>query len=104
MEFTNAFAQTAAGTTRIDITGTGSTAYALQFGQVVVGAGATLDGTLNVQFASGYTPTVGSSFKVLTYASRIGSFATVNVTGLAAGLVATPQYNGSDMTLVISAG
>ncbi len=100
VEFVGAFAQTAAGTTRIDISGTAST----QFGLVVVGAGATLDGTLNVQFAIGYTPTVGSSFKVLTYASRIGTFATVNVTGLASGLKVTPQYNGTDMTLVISAG
>ena len=82
VEFTGAFAQTAAGTTRIDIGGTAST----QFGLVVVGATATLAGKLDVRFASGYTPTVGSRYQVMNYASRTGQFDTLDVTGLAAGL------------------
>lgn len=100
VEFTGTFAQASTGTTRIDIGGTAIDT----FGLVAVTGAATLDGTLEVQFASGFTPAVGSSFKVLTYASKIGTFATVNVTGLASGLKITPQYNGSDMTLVVSAG
>ena len=100
VEFTGAFAQTAAGTTRIDIGGTAST----QFGLVVVGATATLAGKLDVRFASGYTPTVGSRYQVLNYASRTGQFSSIQITGLANGLVVTPEYNGTNMTLVVSAG
>jgi hypothetical protein len=97
VEFTSTFAQAAAGTTRVDIGGTAAT----QFGLVAVTGAATLAGTLNVQFASGHTPAVGNTFKVLTYASRTGMFTTVNVTGLASGLTVTPQYTGSDLTLVV---
>ncbi len=99
VEFTSTYAQASTGTTRIDISGTAAT----QFGLVAVTGAATLAGTLNVQFASGYTPAVGNTFKVLTYASKTGTFATVQVTGLASGLTVTPQYNGSDLTLVVGA-
>jgi hypothetical protein len=99
VEFTGAFAQTAVGTTRIDIGGTAST----QFGLVTAGGAASLAGNLNVQFASGFTPTVGNRVQVLNYASRTGQFDTINVTGLASGLVVTPEYNATNMTLVVSA-
>jgi hypothetical protein len=111
VQFTSAFAQAATGTTRIDIAGTTTiintadspTTTVPQFGSVAVTGAATLAGTLNVQFASGYTPAVGSSYKVMTYGSRTGQFTTVNVSGLAAGLAVVPQYNGADLTLVVAA-
>jgi hypothetical protein len=61
-----------------------------------------LAGTLDVQFANGFTPIAGNSFKVMTYGSLTGQFDTVNVTGLASGLTVTPQYDGTDLMLVIS--
>lgn len=111
VQFTDTFAQGPTGTTRIDIAGTTTvintidspTTTVPQFGSVAVTGAATLAGTLNVQFVSGYTPPVGTTFKVLTYASRTGTFATVNVTGLANGLTLTPQYNATDLTLVVGA-
>lgn len=102
VEFTGAFAQTAAGTTRLEIGGTGSTFFGLRFGSVNVGGAATLAGKLDVQFASGYTPTVGSRYQVMNYASRTGQFDMLTVTGLASGLVVTPEYNGTNLTLVVS--
>ncbi len=96
--FTGAFAQAAAGTVHVDVGGTATT----QFGLVAITGAATLAGTLDVQFASGFTPVAGNSFKVLTCASETGQFATIHVTGLASGLVVTPQYNGTDLTLVVN--
>ena len=98
VEFVGAFAQTAAGTTRVDIGGTASN----QFGLVAITGAATLAGKLNVQFASGYTPVAGNRFQVLNYASRTGQFDTIQVTGLAGGLVVTPEYNATNVTLVVA--
>ncbi len=100
VEFTGAFAQTAAGTTRVDIGGTAAT----QFGLVAVTGSATLAGTLDVQFVGGFTPVAGNSFQVMTYASASGAFGAVNVTGLPAGLTATPVYNATNLTIVVGAG
>ena len=96
--FTSTFAQAAAGTVHVDVAGTATT----QFGLVAITGAATLAGTLDVQFASGFTPAAGNTFKVMTYASHTGQFDTVHVAGLASGLVVTPQYNGTDLTLVVS--
>jgi hypothetical protein len=112
VQFTSTFAQAATGTTHIDIAGTttvintinGPNTTVPQFGSVAVTGAATLAGTLEIQFAQGYVPVVGDRYKVLTYASHTGSFSSVRVLGLPAGLVVTPQYNGTDLTLVISAG
>ena len=98
--FTGAFSQTATATTHVDIAGTTSD----KFGLVAVIGAATLAGTLDIAFASGYTPAVGDTYQVLTYGSESGTFTMVHVTGLASGLVVTPQYNGTNMTLIVSAG
>jgi hypothetical protein len=99
IEFTGAFAQSAGGTTHVDIGGTASTA----FGFIAVTGAATLAGTFDVQFASGFTPAVGNRFQVLNYGSKTGVFDSIHVTGLGSGLVVTPEYNGTNMTLVVSA-
>jgi hypothetical protein len=46
---------------------------------------ATLGGTLNVFLGPGYTPSPGDVFAVLTYGSRSGTFATVNLPSLPRG-------------------
>jgi hypothetical protein len=58
-----------------------------------------LAGTLSITFIGGYTPTSGTAFRVLTWASHSGSFATVNTPG--GGL--TPQYNSGDFSLLAMA-
>jgi hypothetical protein len=99
VQFTDAFAQAATGTTHVDIGGT-TTAT---FGLIAVTGAATLAGTFDVNFNAGFTPVAGNRFQVLNYGSHTGQFDTINVTGLAAGLVVTPEYNGTNMTLVVSA-
>jgi hypothetical protein len=106
VQFTGAFAQSAVGTTHIEIggeaIGLGGGNFTKRFGEVTVGAAATLAGTLEINFLAGFTPTVGSRYQVLNYASHTGQFDMLNVTGLASGLVVTPEYNGTNLTLVIS--
>src|SRR5207253_2659293 len=89
----------ATGTTHVDVGGTTSAT----FGLIAVTGAATLAGTFDVQFASGYTPAVGNRFQVLNYGSHTGQFDTIHVSGLASGLAVTPEYNGTNMTLVVSA-
>jgi hypothetical protein len=71
-------------------------------GQLVITGSASLGGTLNVSLLNGFVPTTGSTFPVLTFASRSGSFATI--TGLAQGGVQFgTQYNSTNFTLVVMA-
>jgi hypothetical protein len=72
-----------------------------QFGRVAVAGAATLAGTLNVQFTGGFTPTAGSTFQVMAYASSNGTFDTVNVTGLLTGLVATAVYDATSLSILV---
>jgi hypothetical protein len=99
VSFTGDFSQATTGTVHVDVGGTATS----QFGVITIVGAATLAGTLDVQFASGFTPVVGSTYTVMTYASHTGQFGTLNVTGLASGLMVTPQYDGTDVTLVVSA-
>ncbi len=92
--------QEAAGIVTVEIAGPTSS----QFGQVTAVGTANLAGAFNVQFTGGFIPTAGDTFQVLTYAAVSGTFGTVNVTGLPAGLVAVPVYNATNLTIVVGAG
>lgn len=48
------------------------------FGQLRIDSGVVLDGSLNVTFASGFTPAGGNAFPLVTFGSRSGTFASVN--------------------------
>jgi hypothetical protein len=50
-----------------------------QFGRLVVTGQANLDGTLQIDLVNGYTPNSGDSFTIVTYGSRNGDFATLNI-------------------------
>lgn len=87
----------------------GGTTVGSQYSQLQVTSSATLAGTLTVALASGFTPTVGSTFTVLTASSISGTFANstiaingsehFNVTYTSTGVVLTvassavPQSN-----------
>ncbi len=88
------YTQAAAGALNIDLDGTS------QFGQLAVSGTATLDGTLNVSLSNTYTPNSGDSFKILTFASRSGDFATVNGLNLPNGDFFVPLYHSDDLTLL----
>ncbi len=90
-----AYEQLGAGVISIDLAGTGNG----QFGTLNVTGQAALDGTLNVNLVGGFEPSVGSNFQIVTYASRVGEFATINGLSLPNGLVFVPQFNATDLTL-----
>jgi hypothetical protein len=66
------------------------------FDQFTVAGRATLDGTLNVTLTGGFVPNPGDSFKVMTFASRSGEFATLNGNGRDYAM----SYSPTDVTLV----
>jgi len=73
------------------------------YDRLAVSGTASLDGTLYVRTAPGYTPDVGTSFTVLTCAPRSGTFA--HVVALPVGSVQpayTVVYNATDVTLIYS--
>jgi hypothetical protein len=73
-----------------------------EFGQVEVGGSATLAGTLDVKLASGFAPTVGDSFRLMTATAGItGTFATTTLPTLGGGLSWDVDYSATALTLSV---
>jgi len=72
----------AASVVNIEIAGT---TPATQYDRLAVTGAATLNGTLNVAFISGFTPADNDVFDVVTWGSRTGTFGTVNLPPFPAG-------------------
>lgn len=70
------YTQTAPGLLKIEI---GGTTPGSSYDRLVVGGVATLNGTLSIEFVNGFVPTIGQSFTVMTYGSRVGDFASLDV-------------------------
>jgi hypothetical protein len=87
------------GTEQIEIAGT---TPCTQYDQLQVTGTATLSGTLNVTFFGGYTPNCGESYTIMTFTSRVGTFATVNTPALPAGMSWNITYNATTVVLSIS--
>jgi autotransporter-associated beta strand protein len=79
---TGIYSQSTSGSLSVDIGGTATT----QFGRMTVTGSATLNGTLNVALANGFTPVLGDRFRFMTDTSRAGFFATTNGLDLGGGL------------------
>ncbi|MBL8811364.1 MAG: S-layer family protein, partial [Planctomycetaceae bacterium] len=81
LNITGNYTQSSSGVLNIEVGGTnGSTP---DFDQLLISGSASLDGTLNVTLINGFLPDKSHSFRFMTYASRTGNFATINL----------PQYN-----------
>ena len=91
------YTQTAEGVLQIELAGL---TPGDELDQLVVNGQATLEGGLNVTFFNGFTPAFSDAFTILTYTSRSGSFAAVNLPALPSALALTPQYTSSAMTLL----
>jgi hypothetical protein len=89
------FTQVPAGTLRVEIGGTSNS----QFGRINVTGIATLDGLLDLKLVNAFTPAVGNTFKVLTYSSHAGAFATITDNDLLH--LFSPTYNVADLTLTV---
>ena len=73
----------------------------VDFDQLIVGA-ATLGGTLELVIDSGYTPSLGHMFPILTTTGGVtGAFANVNGAYLGGGLGFDVQYNANDITVEV---
>jgi hypothetical protein len=86
--YISTFTQSSTGTLQIDI------ANGFPTGALSISGTATLDGTLQAQLENGYQPPSGTHFKVLTFASNSGQFATVQPSGWSA------QYDSTSVSLV----
>jgi uncharacterized repeat protein (TIGR01451 family) len=69
------YTQGAGGSLNIEV---GGATPCTQFDRLAVTGAATLDGALSATLINGFVPTAGQSFQVMTFASRAGTFATVN--------------------------
>ena len=99
LAITGNYTQTATGIFAVNIDGpTAGT----QFDQVTITGSATLGGTLNITKDSGFNPSLGDQFQVMTFASRTGVFATVNSPAFS-GLKFTPIYSATDVKLQVIA-
>ncbi len=93
------YTQNAGGRLNIDITGlTAGTQF-----DVLDATTAVLGGTLNI--TTKYTPTVGSTFRILSFTSATGTFAAVNGLTINATEAYTVAYQPTDVLLtVVSSG
>ena len=87
-------------------------AAANQWGRLTSPGAAALDGTLHLALVNGFSPAIGNSFQVMTFASRTGQFATINGTALGnpfgfaqgtRGKQFSPAYAATNLTLNVTA-
>ncbi len=92
------YVQTATGVLNIELSGTG----AGQYDKLAVTQQATLGGTMNVTLLAGYTPAAGHSFDVVAYATRSGTFSTINLPPLGGGLTWQTTYMATSLRLTVA--
>jgi hypothetical protein len=93
------YTQSSSGALSVDI---GGHTPGTQYDQLnLTGSGAaSLGGTLNVSLANGFIPVGGDSFTIMSFASRSGTFGTLNVPALAQGCW-LPVYNPTSVILQV---
>ncbi len=98
---TGAYRQSAAGSVAFDIGGL--TADTL-FDQFNITGAATLGGTLNLDLINSFIPTIGSTFDIMNFASKTGSFATINGTAINSSEHFQVVVNPTNITLDVVSG
>jgi hypothetical protein len=94
---TGTYTQNAGGT--LDINIASKKAF-----DVLSSSGAVLGGTLNIADLKSFVPTVGSTFKILTFGSETGTFAAVNGLSINGSEHYTVTYQPTDVLLTVVAG
>ena len=91
------YTQTSSASLTVGIGGTTSTS---QYGQLAITGGATLAGSVNASTPSGFTPSAGTSYPIIIYASETGG-SSVSFTGLNSGGVSIlqPKIGSTSLTL-----
>jgi hypothetical protein len=90
------YTQTAAGGLNIDLDGT---TQGTSYDWLKTSGVASLDGTLTVSLLDSFSPQLNNSFKILTFGSRSGNFATENFPDLGT-LFLNPVFDSTSLTLV----
>lgn len=98
LSFSGNYVQSPSGRLDIEI---GGTNVGSQYDRFAIAGTATLDGTLQVRLLDNYVPAVSNSFRVLTFTSRSGDFASYS--GLAAftNLSFAATYVSTGLNLVV---
>ena len=95
------YTQDAGGTLNIDINGaTAGTKY----DQLKVTGDATLGGTLDITLGTGFTPTIGQKFTILTASAVADEFATVDGLAINSSEHFTITYNAGSVVLTVVSG
>src|SRR5207302_922399 len=97
LSFDGNFVQSAAGRLNIEINGTTA---GTDYDQLAINGTATLDGTLNVALLEPFVPEVSNSFRVLTFNSRNGDFATYYGLHAYTNVALQANYTGTALDLV----
>jgi hypothetical protein len=82
----------------------GGTEAGLQYSQLAVSSGSSLNGTLNITLATGFVPAIGSTFTIVTAGAVTGRFATVNGLSIDSGEHFEIGYPGNAVTLTVVSG
>src|SRR5262249_51447751 len=90
------YTQTGAGSLNIDLDGT---TQGTTYDWLKISGAASLDGTLTVSLLDSFSPQLNDSFKILTFGSRSGDFATENFPDLGT-LFLNPVFDSTSLTLV----
>ena len=86
------YTQGAGGSLNIALGGLGA---GVGYDQLAVTGTASLGGTINISTINGYVPAVGTSFQVLTFASKTGDFQTYNGLYISGQIGLLPSYTPS---------
>jgi hypothetical protein len=90
-----------------NLTNAATSIYSLQLGsatsadKVAITGAMTFAGTLNVTTLSGFTPTVGTSYTLFSYASYTGNFATLNLPTPTSGQIWNTVYGATGLTITL---
>jgi hypothetical protein len=100
LKITGTYAQLSTGTMNVSI---GGTTVGTKFSQLQVSGAASLGGTLTAALVSGFTPTVGQTFTVLTTSSVTGTFSnsTIAINGTEHFAV---SYTSTGVVLTVASG
>ncbi|CAN5133449.1 hypothetical protein BH11BAC6_BH11BAC6_01050 [soil metagenome] len=99
----NDYTATTATVHEINIAGLSSYDYIKVGGDpyLSLGGAALLNGALNVSLLNSFIPSLGDTYKIFTFASSTGVFATTNLPTLPGGLCWSIHYNPTDVTLEV---
>jgi len=77
---------------------------ATAYGQLAVGNGASLNGTLTIKRLATFIPAIGSTFTILTGSAVTGTFSKVNGLSINSGEHFAIAYNPTSVTLTVESG